>query len=95
MSKLKYANEKVIAYKKSIKLESKLPLDVVEVFPLLNSTMQNRTMAPANNRIIVKLEASITLFPNANRHNTEFAANAIKANDVKIKIFIRVKAHYI
>jgi hypothetical protein len=44
-------------------------------------------MAPDSNRIVVKLDASIVFSPKANRHNTEFAANAISAKLVNISVF--------
>ena len=37
----------------------------------------SRTTAPDSNRITVKLDASMASFPNAIRHSTELAANAI------------------
>jgi len=43
-----------------------------------------RTIVPDSKRIIVKLEASIAALPNAKRHKTEFAANAVKANPVRV-----------
>ena len=49
--------------------------------------IKKRTMVPDNNRITVKLDASIASFSNANRHNTELAANAINASPVKAIIF--------
>jgi len=51
--------------------------------------IKKRTMAPDNNRIAVKLDASIVSFPNANRHSTELAANAINANPVRAISFSR------
>lgn len=47
---------------------------------------------PDNRRTTVKLEGSIVLFPNAIRHNTEFAANATSANTVYEAVFARVRA---
>ena len=49
--------------------------------------IKKRTMAPDSSRIIVKLGASIVSFPNANRHSTELAANAINANPVRTIVF--------
>ena len=46
-----------------------------------------RTMVPDTNRITVKLDASMASFPNANRHSTELAANAINANPVRMIVF--------
>jgi len=46
-----------------------------------------RIMAPDSNRIIVKLDASMASFPNANRHSTELAANAINAKPVRTIVF--------
>jgi hypothetical protein len=46
-----------------------------------------RTKEPDSNRITVKLDASMASFSNANRHNTELAANAINANPVRIIVF--------
>ena len=43
-----------------------------------------RTMVPESNRITVKLVASIASLPNAKRHNTELAANAINAKPVRM-----------
>jgi len=38
----------------------------------------------------VKLDASIVSSPSANRHSTEFAAKAIRANTVKIIVLINI-----
>ena len=59
-----------------------------ELFPLI-CIIARRTIAPDSNRTTVKLDASMTLSPNANRHSTEFAANAINASPVKIIIFTK------
>ena len=45
-------------------------------------------MAPESNLRIVKLDASIVLLPNANLHNIEFAANAIRDRAVSIAVFM-------
>jgi hypothetical protein len=56
---------------------------------LLILIIAKRTIAPDSNRITVKLDASMTFSPNANRHITEFAENAISANPVKIIVFTK------
>jgi len=54
---------------------------------VLKVRMTERTTAPESNRMMVKPAASIDSSPNANRHNTEFAANAIKARAEKNSVF--------
>ena len=49
--------------------------------------IRKRTTAPDNSRTPAKPDASISLIPNANRHNIEFAANAISATSVKRIVF--------
>ena len=44
--------------------------------------MINNTIVPENNRIAVKLAASIASLSKASRHNTELAAKAINAMEV-------------
>ena len=44
---------------------------------------------PDTNRIMVKLDASIVLSPNANRHSTELAAKAVSASAVKRAVFMK------
>jgi len=46
------------------------------LFPFILK-IARRTIAPDSRRIMVKPDASMALSPNANRHSTEFAANAI------------------
>jgi len=55
---------------------------------LFNFKIIKRTTAPDNNRIEVKLEASIVFSPNASRQSTELAAKAISAKTVKVSVFI-------
>lgn len=47
----------------------------------------NRATAPDNNRMIVKLDASIAPLPRAKRQSTELAANAINAKPVSKLVF--------
>jgi hypothetical protein len=49
--------------------------------------MIKRAIAPDNNRIPVKLDASIAPLPNAKRHSTELAAKAINAKPVSKLVF--------
>jgi hypothetical protein len=58
------------------------PLMFLEVAMIIRSTM-----VPDSNRITVKLDASMASLPNAKRHNTELAANAINANPVRMMVF--------
>ena len=62
-----------------------LTLDLI----LLMLIITVRTMAPDSSRTIVKVDGSIAPSPNAKRHNTELAANAISANPVKRIFFIK------
>jgi hypothetical protein len=48
----------------------------------LNLRIIIRTILAESKRINVKLPASIALLLSARRHNTEFAAKAIRANEV-------------
>ena len=69
-----------------MKLAAQLPLvDVPVVFRVVPMIIR-RTIVPDSNRITVKLDASMALFPNAKRHNTELAANAINAKLVRMII---------
>ena len=66
-----------------MKLAVQLPLVAVSaVFPVMVMII-NKTKEPASNRTMVKLDASIVSFPNAMRHNTELAENAINAKPVR------------
>ena len=47
-------------------------------------------MQPENNRITVKLPASIWLSPRANRQKTELAAKANNANVVNTKVLLNI-----
>jgi hypothetical protein len=72
----------------NIKEAGQLPF-VDELFlSTLICKMIKSTTAPDNKRIEVKLEASRTFSPNANRQSTEFAAKAIITNTVQLKVFI-------
>jgi len=71
---------------------SQLPL-VDELFLLpLNCKITKRTIAPDNKRTAVKLDASIVFSPSANRHSTEFAAKATRANTVKAIVLINMSS---
>jgi len=66
-----------------MKLAVQLPLvDIPVVFRVVLMIIK-RIMLPDSNRITVKLDASIASFPNAKRHSTELAANAINAKPVR------------
>ena len=65
---------------------NQVPLDITLLLVFLSFNMIKRTKAPDSNRIRVKLDASMELVPSANRHNTEFAANAINARIVNIRV---------
>ena len=54
---------------------------------LLSQKIKSKVMAPESRRIMVKLAASIVSSPNASRHKTELAANAIRAHVVKSRVF--------
>ena len=69
--------------KLAVQLPFVAPLVMFRVAPMII----RRTMVPDNNRITVKLDASMVSFPNANRHSTELAANAINANPVRMIVF--------
>ncbi len=86
VSSVIYAKEKVIAYRKSIVLANQLPLEGVLFFVLLIVIMPKRIKAPESKRTIVKLDASMVFSPSAKRHNTEFAANAIRAKIVNTRV---------
>ena len=70
-----------------MKPAAQLPLEVVPVVFRVVLKIIRRTMVPDSNRITVKLDASMASFPSANRQNTELAANAIKANAVRMDVF--------
>ena len=48
--------------------------------------IRKRTIVPDSNRITVKLDASMASLPNAKRHSSELAANAINAKLVRMII---------
>jgi hypothetical protein len=62
--------------------ENQLPLAEECFLWLLAFNMKKRIIAPESKRITVKLEGSMEFSPRANRHSTEFAANAISARIV-------------
>lgn len=70
-----------------MKLATQLPFVDASVMFLVATMIIRRTIVPDNNRIIVKLDASMASFPNAKRQSTELAANAINANPVRIIVF--------
>jgi hypothetical protein len=67
-----------------MKLAVQLPFVDTPVTFRVTPMIIRRIIVPDSNRIIVKLDASIALAPNASRHNSELAANAINANPVRI-----------
>ena len=69
-----------------MKLAVQLPFAVDPAVFRVVLIMIRRTMVPDNNRIIVKLDASMASLPNAKRHSTELAANAINAKPVRMII---------
>lgn len=82
-----YAKENVIAYKNRNKPANQLPFLDKSAFSPLMLIITRRVIAPDNNRMTVKPDASMVSSPNANRHSTEFAAKAISASPVKITVF--------
>ena len=67
-----------------------LPLDV-DLLPLpITLKTIAKTMIPDNRRIMVKLAASICSAPNANRHSTEFPANANSAKLVQLIVLMLI-----
>ena len=70
-----------------MKLAAQLPFVDAAVIFLVAIMIIRRTIVPDSNRITVKLDASMASFPNAKRHSTELAANAINANPVRIIVF--------
>ena len=70
-----------------MKLADQLPFVDASVKFLAAAMIIRRTIVPDSSRIAVKLDASMALFPNAKRHSTELAANAINANPVRIIVF--------
>lgn len=67
-------------------LENQLPLEDKLFLLLLIVNIAKSTRAPESKRITVKLDASMASVPSANRHNTEFAANAINAKIVNTNV---------
>lgn len=70
-----------------MKLAVQLPFDDVPVMFRVTPMIIKRIIVPDSNRIIVKLDASMALVPNAKRQSTELAANAINANPVRMVVF--------
>lgn len=77
-----------MAYIKRIILATQLRFVGIGVFFLEDFARIMSTKAPENNLRMVKLEASIELFPRASLHNIEFAAKAINASTVSSTVFI-------
>ena len=88
VSKVIYAYEKQMAYRKSIIEENQLPLLLFVFFPLEKLIINNKMKLPESNRIMVNPAASILSSPKAFLHSTELAAKAIRANEV-YKIVLR------
>ena len=79
-----------MAYRNSMNPANQLPFaDSAGLF-WEKVRITRRTMLPDNNRTVVKLAASMAPDPKANRHNTEFAANAVSANPVRMVVLSKV-----
>ena len=69
--------------------ENQLPRLEILLLPV-DFSMSQRTSAPDNRRMTVKLDASMASLPSASRHNTELAANAISARPVNTRVLKEV-----
>ena len=74
---------------KSIAVAPQLPLDPDISFSQNSFSITKSASAPENNRMIVKLDASMAISPNANRQRTELPANATSEKPVANSVFAK------